>query len=164
MSSSSSSSSSATATTSTSTTVNYCSDGKRRIELVPSFQKRYIINNVDGFRLQITAQNGCSIDNEIFRYYRYPTAQIYGGATLDEFTGVCSWPDLLEAPKNQPLTNTSPAVFRKSSIDIVVRTEQLAYDTWDLIKKEVDRLIQTMNEGDIMVASTPYWAGASPPS
>jgi len=157
------SSSSSSSSSSAATTTDYCSDGKRRIELVPSFQKRYIVNNTDGFRLQLTAQNGCSIDNEIFRYYRYPTAQIYGGYTLDEFTGVCSWPDMLEVPKNQPLTSASPAVFRKSTIDIVVRTEQLAYDAWSLIKKEVDRLIQTMNEGDVMVASEVYWAGSSPP-
>jgi len=155
-SSSSSSSSSATAT------VNYCADGKRRVQLVPSFQKRFIINSTDGFRLKVVAQNGCDIDNEIFRYYRYPTAQIYGGVTLDEFTGVCSWPDMAELPKTEPIPGVIPAAFRLASFDVVVRTESLAYEVWDLVKKEVDRLVQTMNEGDVLEANTAHWSNSVP--
>ena len=162
-SSSSSSQSSAGATSdTTSTTTDYCADGKKRIQLVPTFQKRFVINATDGFRLKVEAKNPCLMEAEIFRYYRYPAAQIYGGKILDEFTGVCSWADMVELPKDAPIPGTSPAAFRLSYFDVVVRTQALAYEVWELVKKDVDHLVQTMIEGETLEEETSYWSNTSP--
>ena len=162
-SSSASSQSSASAeSTTTTTTTNYCGDGKKRIQLVPSFQQRFIINATDGFRLKVEAKNPCGMEAEIFRYYRYPAAQIYGGKILDEFTGVCSWADLVELPKNAPLPNASPAAFRLDFFDVVLRSEALAYEAWELVKKEVDHLVQTLIEGEKLQTMTPHWSNTTP--
>jgi len=139
-----------------------CADGKKRIQLVPTFQKRFIINATDGFRLKVEAKNPCLMEAEIFRYYRYPAAQIYGGKILDEFTGICSWADLVELPKDAPIPGTSPAAFRLSYFDVVVRTEALAYETWALVKKDVDHLVQTLIEGETLEEETSYWSNTSP--
>ncbi len=138
-----------------------CSADDRRVELVPYFQKKFTINYTHGYRVRIEARNPCNMDAEIFRYYQYPPDAATGD-TVDEFTGVCSWVDMEELPKDTPRSTDCPKACRKSYIDVVVDTETIASDLWQTVKEEVEQLITTMNRGSVLVQSEPYWAGGDP--
>jgi hypothetical protein len=151
----------AESSSSSSSAVDVCADGERRIELVPTFQKQYVSNNTDGFRLRVDARNNCQMDAEIFRHYQYPP-DVNTGDTVSHFTGVCSWPDLEDLPVTTPRDDDCPKAFRLDYFDIVVATESLAYEVWELIQQEVTQLVETMNEGDILEAGDSFWAGGAP--
>jgi hypothetical protein len=139
-----------------------CDDGEHRIKLTPEFQKRFVINENDGFRLRVTASDYCGfLDAKIFRYYRYPETS--AGVVNDEFTGVCSWPDLEEVPVDEPLVDAAPQVYRLDYFDIVLATESLAYEVWTLVQEEVSQLVTTLEEGAILEAGDVYWAGGEAP-
>lgn len=140
--------------------IDDCGPGDRRVELVPYFQKRFTVNANHGYRLRVEARNGCNMEEEIFRYYRY--ADPNTGLPVDEFTGVCSWVDMEELPKDEPRATDCPRAFRKSYFDVVVDTETIASDLWAVVKEEVDQLVVTMNRGNVLVAGNSYWAGGEP--
>lgn len=130
------------------------------VTLTPYFQRDYAIGTHVGFRLRIEASNACGIDTEIFRYYQKPLS---AGETTPTsvFSGVCSWPDLVELPTTEPDGSTSPAGFRLNYIDIVVSSETIATQVWTLIKTQVDELVQTVQDGEDLEASDPYRAAAT---
>ncbi len=131
MSSSSSSSSSATP--------------RRGIRLRRAAQTRFVANAVDGFRFTVTAHSGHDMPDEIFLYLRRP-ANPTTGEEADEFASVCSAPDLEEYPVGEP-TGTPP-FFRAAEIDLVFRSQGEADEAWELIKREVEVLVETLNLND----------------
>lgn len=125
------------------------------VTLVPQFQKDYEEGDTVGFRLRIDVTNATGIDAEIFRYFRKPATET--NATPDSvLSGVCSWPDLEELPTDEPEPDTLPAGFRLSYIDIVVSSQSLAEDVWDLIKTQVAELVQTVSDGETLEAESSY--------
>lgn len=160
-SSSSQSSESSSSQSSESSSVDICADGLRRIQLVPEFQSNFYINKHHGFRLKVTATNNCQMEAEIFRYYRYPLAET-DGKTIDEFTGICSWPDMTQLPASAPRDTDSPQAFRLAYFDIVVNTEDMATEVWNIVQNEVAELVATMNAGDVLEAEASVWIGPEP--
>lgn len=146
---------------SSSESITFCGPGDRFIELVPYFQKRFSVNYNHGYRIRIEARNPCNMDAEIFRYYRYPP-DIETGQIVDEFTGVCSWVDMEELPKDQPRETDCPKACRRNYVDVVVDTETIASDLWEKVKEEVDQLVTTMNRGAILEQGDSHWAGGEP--
>lgn len=129
-----------------------------RITLTPLFQRDYEIGEHVGFRLRIDADEPCGIDKYIFRYYQKPlNAQ---GQQESVLSGVCSWPDLEELPVGEPESNSSPAGFRESYLDLVVDSESIANEIWELIKAQVDELVQTVKDGQELEAASPYIAAS----
>jgi len=125
-----------------------------QITLTPEFETDYEINGNVGFRLRVTASDGVGIDNEIFRYYQQPINPNTGSAD-SSFSGVCSWPDLVELPIVEPLPEESPAGFRLDYFDIVVDSETIANEVWDLIQVQVEELVQTVKDGENLEAQPP---------
>lgn len=138
-----------------------CGATDRRVELVPYFQQKFTINVTHGYRIRIVAQNPCNMEAEIFRVYRYPP-DLETGLSQDEFTGVCSWVDMEELPKDEPRAADCPKAFRQAFLDVVVDTEAIASNLWTLIKEEVDQLVTTMNRGDVLDAGESHWSGGAP--
>lgn len=96
------------------------------------------------------------MDKEIFRYYQKPLN--LQGELESVFSGVCSWPDMEELPIEEPADDASPAGFRLDYFDIVVDSESLANEIWELIKEQVDELVQTIKDGQTLLAAAPYIA------
>lgn len=117
----------------------------RGIKLRRAAQTRFVANAVDGFRFTVTAHSAHDMPNEIFLYLRRPLDPRTGDEA-DEFTSVCSAPDLEEYPVGEP-TGT-PAFFRSAEIDLVFRSQAEAAEAWELIKREVEVLVRTLNLND----------------
>ena len=128
------------------------------ITLTPLFQRDYAIGDNVGFRLQIAASAGAGIDQNIFRHYQKPLNA--AGETNSTFSGVCSYPDMLELPIDAPESTTSPAAFRTDTMDIVVDSVSIAKDIWTLTKTQVDELLETIVAIEILESSPPYAAEA----
>jgi len=124
------------------------------VTLTPVFQRDYTIGQHIGFRLRVEANEACGVDKHIFRYYQKPlNAQDQLAST---FSGVCSWPDMEELPIGAPEDDTSPAGFRASYVDLVVDSVSIAKAIWDLIKDQVDELMQTIKDGETQEAAATY--------
>ena len=121
------------------------------VTITPYFQKEYDLGTHKGFRLRIEVNSACGIDEEIFRYYQKPLN--LQGELESVFSGVCSWPDLEELPVSEPESDTNPAGFRLSYIDIVVDSESIATAVWELIQTQVTELVQTVKAGQELEAT-----------
>lgn len=120
---------------------------RRGIRLVRETQTRFVTNAVDGFRFTVTASDAYDMPNEIFAYVRRPLNPTLG-TEADEFSHVCSVPDLEEYPAAEP-TGTPP-FFRLSTIDLVFRSQTDAEEAWELIQREVTVLVDTLNRNDVL--------------
>ena len=115
------------------------------IELTPQFQKNFVINKHSGYRLRIDVTNSVDISPKIFRYYESPPDPVTGVST-QEFTGVCSLVDMEELPEDSPNPTDCPKAFRLGYMDVVVDTESLANEVWELVQEEVALLVQSFTE------------------
>lgn len=122
---------------------------RRGIRLRRAAQERFVANAVDGFRFTVTAHSAFDMPNEIFLYLRRPLDPTTG-EEADEFTSVCSVPDLEEYPANGP-TGTPP-FFRAAEIDLVFRSQTEADEAWAVIQREVEVLVRTLNLTDELAA------------
>lgn len=119
------------------------------IRLKKYVQTKYVVNNVDGFRMKIDAYDANNMSAAIFRYLRAPFSAATGTYS-DEFDGVCSPSDMEEFPENSPTANSNPAWFRKDSVDLVFRSQTTANETWDKIVSDVNVLVNTLDIMDII--------------
>lgn len=152
--SSASSGSSGSLSQSASASLGSCDDGVRKIRLVPFFQRFFIPNVVDGFRIRVVADQNCKMPAEIFRYYVYPPHPLTGEVNA-EFTGVCSSPELEELPAGVPLDDVCPKGFRLDYFDIVFPSQHAADEAWAVILSEVRTLKETLDHGDNLKALEP---------
>lgn len=117
---------------------------RRTIRLRRAAQTRFVLNAVDGFRFTVTAHSANDMPNEIFLYIRRPADA--GSGEVDEFTCICSAPDLEEYPTEGP--TGLPPFFRLAEIDLVFRSQSLADEAWTVIKRDVEVLVHTLNLND----------------
>ena len=131
-----------------------CDAGVRQIRLNPFFQRYFVPNVVDGYRMRIVADQNCNMPKEIFRYFAYPP-HVLTGEERAEFTGICSMVDLEELPAGAPLDDACPKAFRLDYIDVVVESRHAAYEAWDLIQQEVVLLKETLDFAEDLEAAEP---------
>lgn len=120
------------------------------VRLKKFVQERYVINNVDGYRMKVEAYDANHMSSSIFRYIRGPFSQTIG-AYSEEFDGICSPADLEEFPVDTPTLNANPAWFRKDYIDLVFRSQATAEEAWGRIVKDVTTLVASLDLMDTIV-------------
>lgn len=130
----------------------------RGVLLLPAFQKHYVPNQIDGFRMTITASQPRDMPSKIFRYREIPI-QPGQAARLGHFAGVCSPADLEEYPEDAPHTNADPPMYRLAAVDMVFRSRAEAEAAWADIQSEVEILVATLNTMDVLEAAAPVWVG-----
>lgn len=118
---------------------------RRSVRLRKLAQQRFVTNAVDGFRFVVEAHSAYGMPNEIFLYLRRPYNPTTG-EEADEFSNVCSVPDLEEYPVGAP--TGLPAFFRDSKIDLVFRSMHEADEAWAVIQHDVQVLVDTLNLND----------------
>jgi hypothetical protein len=125
--------------------------GPRSITLMPTFQRGYVPNVVDGFRFTLQVTGAAMMPTKIFRYRLVPT-RVNGGnvntsPTAIElkgvFDGVCSPADLEDFPEDWPAQNARPPWYRLDTVDLIVRSRFIAQDAYAAILFEVTRLVST---------------------
>jgi len=129
------------------------------ITLTTDLQADYVIGNHVGFRIRMTASDACGMEDEIFRYYKKPLNA--RGVSESCLSGVCSWPDLLELPINEPEDDTSPAGFRLDYFDIVVDSETIATRVKALIETQTQELVNTIKAGETLLTAPPVTISAT---
>jgi len=118
------------------------------------FEPRFQVNKHSGYRIRVEVASADNMPTKIFRYYRYPEISV-GGPEVDEFTGVCSYVDLIEVPEDKPRDGDSPKVYRLDYFDIIVDTESLAYEAWQITQEEVSQLVQSVNQARTLLEAVP---------
>ena len=151
MSSSSSGSLSTSSSLSVSSSSSQVAPDLHGVKLRKLVQTKYVINNVDGFRMKIEAYDANRMSNAIFRYLRGPMGA-HSPIYPDDFDGVCSPSDLEEFQEEEPYAGANPAWFRLSTVDLVFRSQTTADEAWDMIVKDVSVLVSTL---DIMDSIQP---------
>jgi hypothetical protein len=133
------------------TSSSSCAVGEISIHLAQSGQSNFIINLHRGFRLRVVASDACGMDNEIFRYTVVRTDPDTGISEY-ELSGVCTWADMEAHPVYTPDQEQDPQIVRLAYVDIVVDTEAIAADAWDVMKDEIENLVETIAVGQILAA------------
>jgi hypothetical protein len=130
----------------------------RRILLTPSFQRVFVPNAHDTFRVTIVASAAHELPDEIFAYRALP---LQPGQTdvVAQFDHVCSPVDLQEYPEGAPDVNAVPPWFRLATLDFETRTRAQAEEFYNDVVCDVNRLIRGMDAADCLVARQPFWVG-----
>jgi hypothetical protein len=117
---------------------------KHGIKLKRYIQTKYVINNIDGFRMKVEALDANGMSNSIFRYLRGPLSASTG-LYQDDFDGICSPSDLEEFYENAPEPGANPSWFRKSYVDLVFRSQATANEAWEMMLSDVRILVKTLD-------------------
>jgi hypothetical protein len=141
--------------------------GPRTITLVPTFQRAYVPNAVDGFRFTLAVTGAYLMPTKIFRYRLVPSkvqASVSQPPTaielLGTFDGVCSPADLEDFPEDWPAQNARPPWYRLDTVDLIVRSRAIADMAYSAILAEVNHLVETLNLMDQQDAAAPITVGA----
>ncbi len=116
----------------------------RRSAQVPYSGKRF-----HGFRFQVEAYAAHLMDNEVFLFLR-GTVNPETGELTDRLSNVCSAPDMAEYPVSGPVGQ--PPFYRRSSLDLIFRTQAEAEEAWTAIKTEVKSLVDSLNRMDALTS------------
>jgi hypothetical protein len=141
--------------------------GPRTITLVPTFQRAYVPNVVDGFRFTLAVTGAYLMPTKVFRYRLVPSKV---QATVDQpptaiellgaFDGVCSPADLEDFPEDWPAQNARPPWYRLDTVDLIVRSRAIADMAYSAIVAELNHLVETLNLMDQQDAAAPITIGA----
>lgn len=140
--------------------------GSRTITLVPTFQRGYVPNVIDGFRFTLNVTGSVDMPTKIFRYRlvpskvqatasQPPTAIELKGA----FDGVCSPADLEDFPEDWPAQNARPPWYRLDYVDLIVRSRAIADKAYSAVIFEIKRLVETLDLMDQQDAAPPITIG-----
>jgi hypothetical protein len=143
---------------------------ERRIVLVPTFQRGYVPNVVDGFRFTVTATSANLMPTKIFRYRVIPVQLRANPAgppvEIDHrgsYDGVCSPADLEDFPEDWPAADARPPWFRKDLVDVIVRSRAIADEAYEILLEEVRILVATLDLMDDQEAAAQVVIGAPLP-
>ncbi len=131
----------------------------RRIRITPAFQRDFVVNVTDCFRLTLTADNGHLVPNEIFACRAVPI-QPGDAEVRGVFSHICSPVDLEEFPVGQPYVNAVPPWFRLAAIALKFRGRDEAMVAYDQILGDITALVASMDAADVLEAAAPVWIGS----
>ena len=134
--------------------------GRRGIKLTPSFQRSYIPNIHDTFRVRVVASEPCLMPQEIFAYRMLPL-QPGQAAQVAVFDHVCSPVDLADYPVGAPRINDVPPWFRQNWVIFDAPTRQQALDVYDDIVADVASLVTSLDNAELMEDQPSLWIGCA---
>jgi len=118
----------------------------RSVRLAKTEQENYVFNKTVGFRFIVEAE-AVGLDSRIFLYRR----SVFDPGTGEEhevFQSICSPSDLEQYPPDSPTSTSS--LFRKSTLDLVFRSIEIAFTTWTEIQEDVRSLLRSLQEMDTL--------------
>ena len=115
------------------------------------------------FRLRIEAADACGpdIDPNIFIYRRHPPDP-ETHERFDEWCAVVGPVNLAELPVDDPPQDGSTPFFRKSFIEVDVRSADEAKGLWETVRDQVNILLDALERLDNLETVDDVWLGACP--
>lgn len=105
--------------------------------------ENYITANLQGYRLRVSCTDAACYDKNIFVYLAKMPDPVTGDMIL-HFVSVASLGDIAEYPAySSGMTLEVGNFYRKDSIDLLFRSQELLEDTWEKIKSDVSVLAHT---------------------
>lgn len=126
--------------------------------------KRYRIRNANhwhlrGFRLRIEVfDHTDNVDPAVFVYRRHPPDPATG-QSQDEWVAVASVVDLSEYPAGEPDPAGATPFFRRTWVEVDVRSESDYKAIWDTVKAEIDNLLHALDRFEDLEEAESVWIG-----
>lgn len=122
---------------------------------------RYYLNDIDGIRVRIEADEATDMPTKIFAYQLLP---VKPGETesVGAFDHVCSSVDLEEYPEDVPGTNSRPAWFRLNYVDVLLRSREEVREFINSVIEDVNTLKNTLDIAEELLPSGDLWIGTPP--
>ena len=120
------------------------------VSLLREAQTRFVSNAIDGFRFTVTAHSNVGMPAEVFLFLRHSADPTTGGES-DEFSNVCSAPDLAEYPAHAPTGR--PRFFRGPRVDLVFRSVAESEEAWLAIVEDVAGLVRTLRANEALAVA-----------
>lgn len=120
---------------------------------------RYYMNDIDGIRVRIEADDATLMPTKIFAYQMLP---VKPGETepLAAFDHVCSVVDIEEYPEDAPDTNSRPAWFRADYVDVFLRSREEVRAFIAAVLEDIQILKNTLDIADDLQPAGEVWIGA----
>jgi hypothetical protein len=126
--------------------------------------RRYEISQANhyhlhGFRLKVDVEavSGGMLP-EIFVFNRCPPDPNTGDST-DRFLTVASFVDMSDWPVGNPDPDKGLPFFRKSAVELDLRSMSDYNAVWELLVSEANNLCYALDRADILVPAESQWAG-----
>lgn len=128
--------------------------------------RRYKVNNIDylyfsAYRLKIEITDATGMDTRCF-VYRRGQPDAYSGEVTDTFFAVASPVDMADYPPDTPDPLKAYPFFRKSVVELDLRSQALALETEALIVQELNVLVHAMNKLGDLTLQEDFWIGPFP--
>ena len=122
---------------------------------------RYYMNDIDGIRLRIEADDANQMPTKIFAYQMLP---VKPGEfePVGAFDHVCSSVDLEEYPEDAPAPNSRPAWFRLEYVDVLLRSREEVREFINSVLEDVQILKNTLDITEELVPVGDVWIGSPP--
>jgi hypothetical protein len=122
---------------------------------------RYYMNDIDGIRLRIEADDSNLMPTKIFAYQMLP---VKPGEfePVGAFDHVCSSVDLEEYPEDAPAPNSRPAWFRLDYVDVLLRSREEVREFINSVLEDVQILKNTLDITEELVPVGDVWIGTPP--
>jgi len=118
------------------------------IKLTRDAQLPHNVGNMQGYKFKVTAFDAIGMPAEIFRMYEQPLDPIAQTRT-PVYDGVASPTDLQNLPINAPVPPEYH--YRVSSFDVIYTAVILGDETWDSIKSDVEKLVESLAATDVLI-------------
>ena len=121
----------------------------RSITLRRSSPSEYILGRTQGYLFTLEVIEAVGLDPEIFVFQRKPAT---GGGSRDEFSNIASSADLEEYPADEP--ETGGVFYRLATVELVFRNLDLGEQSMTDIERDINGLIESLNQMDTLVEAT----------
>lgn len=122
---------------------------------------RYYMNNIDGIRVRIEADDANLMPTKIFAYQMLPVKPGESDR-VGAFDHVCSSVDLEEYPEDAPLPNSRPPWFRLDYVDVLLRSREEVRSFINSVIEDVQILKNTLDITEELVPAGDFWIGTPP--
>ena len=120
---------------------------------------RYYMNDIDGIRVRIEADEATAMPTKIFAYQMLPVRP-GSDEQIATFDHVCSVVDLEEYPEDEAAPNSRPAWLRTNYVDVFLRSQEEVRAFVTSVLEDVQILKNTLDIGDELLPGGDVWIGA----
>jgi hypothetical protein len=120
---------------------------------------RHFMNDIDGIRVRIEADDATAMPTKIFAYQMLPVRP-GSDEQVATFDHVCSSVDLEEYPEDEAIPGSRPAWLRTNYVDVFLRSREEVRAFVANVLEDVQILKNTLDIADDLLPGGEVWIGA----